>query len=140
MLDKHHVLIVSAVPRTATLWDHALERAGYHVSCVARASAALQLLQAERVDAVVIDAPLLDMASDALALLIRERWSRCCVLLRSSGELAARYSLADDPGLGLLQQAVTAQRLKKTLQRMLQPVVQVRVPARRYAGGSLDAH
>jgi DNA-binding response OmpR family regulator len=117
--DKHHVLIVKAEPQIAALWEQALERAGYLVSCVARACTALQRWEMERIDAVIIDAALPDMAGATLAQAIRVRWPESQVLLLVGTDPAASVHLAGDANLQLLPRTVTTRVLKQRLERLL---------------------
>ena len=119
MRDKQHVLIVNGVPRIAGLWEHALERAGYHVSCVGRGADALQRLAADRIDAVIVDAALSDMSSDVLVQAIRHHCSRAVVLFLTSSELAARMRLLDDAAVTVLAKPVATRQLCKSLEELL---------------------
>ena len=118
MRDKFHVLIVKAEPQIAELWEQALERAGYLVSCVTRASAALQRCEMDRIDAAIVDATLCDMSGVTLAEAIRERCPEAHVLLLA-GEAEAMH-LAGDTHLQLLPKVVTTRILKKRLEQLLQ--------------------
>jgi len=117
--DKFHVLIVKGESEVAELWEQSLERAGYLVSCVARAGAALQRSQIDRIDAAIIGAKLSDMSGTALAQAIRERWPESHVLLLSAGGAEAAAQLAGDAHLQLLPRVVTAHMLKKRLEQLL---------------------
>jgi DNA-binding response OmpR family regulator len=114
--NKFHVLIVKGEPEIAELWEQALERAGYLVSCVTHASSALQRCEMDRIDAVIIVAPLCDSSGTALAQVIRERWPELHVLLLA-GEAEAAH-LAGDEHLQLLK-GMTTRMLKKRLEQLL---------------------
>jgi DNA-binding response OmpR family regulator len=124
--DKHHVLIVKAEPQIAESWEQALERAGYLVSCVGRASTALQRLESERIDVVVIDATLSDLAGESLARAVRQRWPEKSVLLRADALAAANEPA--DPRLQLLAAPVTMRNLKKRLTKLLEQHTAVILP------------
>jgi len=116
--NKHHILLVNAEPRVAMRWEHALERAGYHVSCAEHAPNALQRLANEKVDAVVIDAPWCGMVGEALAQALRYRWPDACVVILSGAELPV-VPHTTETGLWLLPKSATASLLKKCLEQVL---------------------
>lgn len=119
MRDKYHVLIVKAEQSVAELWEQALERAGYLVSCVDRAGGALRRLESERIDALVIDGTLSDMTGETLAQAVRQRWPEAGVLLLRRAGLASAAHLEGDPQLQLLPVAVTTRTLRKRLDELL---------------------
>jgi DNA-binding NtrC family response regulator len=117
--DKYHVLIVKAEQSVAELWEQALERAGYLVSCADRAGGALRRLESERIDALIIDGTLSDMTGQTLAQAVRQRWPDIGVLLLQRAGLAGAAHLEGDPQLQLLPVAVTTRTLRKRLDELL---------------------
>jgi CheY-like chemotaxis protein len=130
MRDKFHVLIVKEDPRVAVSWQEALERAGYYVTCVGRGETALQRLENERIDVVVVDPSLSGMPSDVLAHRIREHSPQLPVMLLAGTALASYPELLEDPHVLLLSKPANARSLKKYLGQLFQervaPLWQVR--------------
>jgi DNA-binding NtrC family response regulator len=117
--DKYHVLIVKAEQSVAELWEQALERAGYLVSSVNRAAGALRRLESERIDALIIDGTLSDMAGETLAQAVRQRWPEAGILLQQRAGLTDAANVKSDPQLQLLPVAVTTRTLRKRLDELL---------------------
>ena len=139
MDETTHIVVCDDEPDVRDMVCEYLERRGYRVSAAAGGEALRQLIDAEPIDAVILDINMPGEDGLSLARFLRERGDTAILMLTASGEVIDRIIGLEMGADDYLTKPVDLRELQARIKAVLRRGQSSRAPVAAAAGGNVSA-